>query len=285
MGWVNPDVPHVNDGKAAAMPEDGNIFTSGRVLSPSIDEIWIYLKKLTSGRIADTDIEPGGGPSSANGDFYNSLDTRLQPEVQLSLPSNKKGDALSRDGLKYVNAAAGIRYKVDENILATAESMLANALANSDVAPYLSRFPITAQNGMAQKLLKDTLTNSGTWAPRDRPYSLREMEGVVRNIQYNVNLAFNFLANHKASTGNVDTTKKHGTLYQLHRDYKNVWTGNNSKWTKSSDTEWPTETVSEYGKNVDALVGSDAADIYLAADGSWRYLFDHVRIPILDEKY
>jgi hypothetical protein len=27
------------------------------------------------------------------------------------------------------------------------------------------------------------------------------------------------------------------------------------------------------------------ADIYMAADGTWRYIFDHVRVPILHVKY
>jgi hypothetical protein len=48
------------------------------------------------------------------------------------------------------------------------------------------------------------------------------------------------------------------------------------------------EQVSSYGvTNVLPEKANDysSADVYLAADGNWRYIFDHVRLPILKEEF
>jgi hypothetical protein len=35
------------------VPKDGNLYVDGRIIGPTIDEIWIMLKKLTGGRLSD----------------------------------------------------------------------------------------------------------------------------------------------------------------------------------------------------------------------------------------
>ena len=37
------------------VPKDGNLYVDGRIIGPTIDEIWIMLKKLTGGRLSDDD--------------------------------------------------------------------------------------------------------------------------------------------------------------------------------------------------------------------------------------
>jgi hypothetical protein len=32
------------------MPKDGNLITHGRIISPTIDELWIAIKELAAGR-------------------------------------------------------------------------------------------------------------------------------------------------------------------------------------------------------------------------------------------
>ena len=39
------------------IPKDGNLYVDGRIIGPTIDEIWIMLKKLTGGRLSDFDTD------------------------------------------------------------------------------------------------------------------------------------------------------------------------------------------------------------------------------------
>jgi hypothetical protein len=39
------------------VPKDGNLYVDGRIIGPTIDEIWIMLKKLTCGRLSDVNSE------------------------------------------------------------------------------------------------------------------------------------------------------------------------------------------------------------------------------------
>lgn len=47
------------------IPNDGNLYVDGRIIGPSMDEIWIMLKKLTGGRLSDY-IEDETGSTPAN---------------------------------------------------------------------------------------------------------------------------------------------------------------------------------------------------------------------------
>ena len=99
-----------------------------------------------------------------------------------------------------------------------------------------------------------------------------------------------------------------GSLYQFHKDfnfnqkYPNTWFSR----TGFKDTLTGTPAVfddkdsrvkgsnpnfrnhADYGtadnlRKLQSEYGAD--DVYLAADGTWRYVFDHVRVPILKCEY
>lgn len=153
---------------------------------------------------------------------------------------------------------------------------------------------------------------TGDWSPRKNPLSLRELESRVMNAKYNIIANFRFLKENFAITGGLgkrmntgDLTKAAGgSLYQMHRDYNMKIDDPNTVYNpdgvlpegkavspvgetfgiglkKETDTDY-------YGASAelpDANGDFGSADVYMAADGTWRYLFDHVRLPILDETY
>ena len=92
-----------------------------------------------------------------------------------------------------------------------------------------------------------------------------------------------------------------GSLYQFHRNYNfnvanpNTWfnqfgtgTPNSGTGAEFDGTPYSKATDSTYG-DADAInkdqTKYSSSDVYMAADGTWRYIFDHVRIPIIHVKY
>ena len=45
------------------------------------------------------------------------------------------------------------------------------------------------------------------------------------------------------------------------------------------------EAVYSTGQRYHSVNGYELSEVYLAADGTWRYIHDHVRSPILKTKY
>ncbi len=83
------------------VPKDGNLTVDGRIFSPSIDELWSYLKRLVDGRIndeetIDTDRYTDMGRIIQSSDTtqdsskMNDEDTRLPPSVNFELITDVK---------------------------------------------------------------------------------------------------------------------------------------------------------------------------------------------------
>ena len=99
------------------IPKDGNLYVDGRIIGPTIDEIWIMLKKLTGGRLSDFDVNDGvtttadkaralnldiGIPYGSTTKTQNDTDTTMTevPDSQFNFKYegsetlNKKGDPI-----------------------------------------------------------------------------------------------------------------------------------------------------------------------------------------------
>ena len=334
VGWFDPDIDQTQPGEGTthtfAIPPEGNFFTSGRVFSPTIDELWVYVKKLVDGRPSDADAsystaDPASGPKATDTSRTITTDTRIAQEPNLTLTiggSTKYGDPLTTSGdSSFVNEPRSIQYVANANIqyianLITGTNDTNNSyqITNALFQPFAIYSSTTAWADRTRAAPGSQST--GHWAPRSNPYSLRELEAYIKNVEYNLEMAFNFIAANKASTGNTDdndtltaNTNKQGTLYQLHVDYSpnlnSVENGDSSRWqlNKGNTTLPAGESARDgtgailygAGRTSPGYVNSAAAynrftdipqeDVYLSAEGKWRYLFDHVRLPILDEKY
>jgi hypothetical protein len=241
LGWVDPDFDGTIIPGYVSLPLLGNVYTSGRIFSPTIDELWIYIKKVVDGQITNNPIPK---------------------EPALNLPTGV-GDPLSQDGLTYVSAPSSIIYTPDTVIQAIVNATLPDS--------YQNYFPIAQDQPV----------------PRENPYSLREIESILDNSQYNLRTLTGWVFKNGAFTGNINTAI--GTLYQLHAEYNPV--APTSKQWAVENTYNADESATNYGNALLPVSGYDyktnfiAGDSYLSADGKWHYLFDHIRVPVLAEIY
>lgn len=291
-GWIDARVEDAATEIAAGRvpySNEGNAYHSGRVHSPTIDELWIYLKKITSGRINDDNVIWASGylgPKSETALYTNTESTLPPSERSISLQSGaKEGDPLNADGTSFINAPEGFMLVLMPELKTAADRIIAGIDVGTDYQ--------TADPTVLQTL--------GEFAPRSQPYSLRELEALVANTRFNFMSGFNFILFNKVSTGNTssDDTIDVGTLYQLHKSFiPNTRTVDNednasqAKWKAVTDTAASLDTT-EYGDSLpeatpgeyNPLTDQSRQDIYLSAEGVWRYIFDHVRLPILDEEF
>ena len=253
FGWANPELESGTiPAGLIAIPKIGNAYVSGRIFSPTIDELWIYIKKLVDGQ--GSGVLTGANPS-------------IPAEPAISLPSSVTGDPLNAAGTTYAKAPASFTYTDDSVLLGYANATI-NIVGNS----YATYHPTGA-------------------TPRANPYSLRELEGLINNLQYNLRTTTGFFTANSVDTGNVNTTI--GTLFELHRNYAPA-TPTNWQWTVAntySAADITTSNGANYGSvlpqatSYNASANFLAGDSYLSADGLWHYLFDHVRLPVLAETY
>lgn len=287
VGWYDPTDSTRNG--LPSVPDEGNGYFSGRLFSPTIDEIVLTLKELISGRPQDPSSLPVtedvtgtySFPASSTSSKKTLTDTRLPTENSYTLPSSKTGDPLNQGGTSFINTPEGVFYYVADRI-----KTVADAITTTTGVQIEDLVPVAAM----------TLQTSGFWAPRTKPLSLREIEAQLLGLMYNLESAFNFLAANKASVGGVtgsNSTYAYGTLHQLHVGFNNSPGASdaNAKWASHSNTNIP-EDYSNYGNELPQAGGQYAPatdhlreDVYLSADGTWRYLFDTVRVPVLTESY
>jgi hypothetical protein len=301
VGWFDPDFEVSAPAGYISVPAQGNVYTSGRIFSPTIDELWTYIKKVVSGRSADAGVTQG--PAATTTSQVLTTDMRLSAEPALTLGTTI-GDPLSTDGSSFINAPEGIVYAVNTSL----QYMAAKTYSDfASFQPFAVHSAAVANISTKGRIAAGALQASGDWAPRSTPLSLRELEALIQNCQFNLETSFNFVTTRFVETGETtqaDVTRV-GTLYQLHKGFvKNPDTHEgNTKWTAppslaagasnvaANSTVETYDDDTAYGStlpastNYDRMTNHLAQDVYLSAEGQWRYIFDHVRIPVLNETY
>jgi hypothetical protein len=236
LGWYDPDYPDETNpaNKLVAIPEEGNAYVSGRIFSPTIDELWTYIKKMVDGQ--------GTGAV-----------TSIPPEPVIALTGGD-GDPLTADGSIFVVAPTSFTFALDAVIKSTLDSILGGL---------------------------ETYVNTTGMEPRANPYSLRETECNIRNVQYNLRAIVGYIAENLVHSGN--TSPVQGTLFQLHKDFDPKH-ATNTLWVNKG-TAAPSSLLPTSPAGYDSLADFSAEDVYMGADGQWHHLFDQVRVPIIDETY
>ena len=149
------------------------------------------------------------------------------------------------------------------------------------------------------------------WKIRNNPFSLREIEVYLKSLRYNLETLAEYISRNFVLTGDLGrrdaATGAAGSLYQLHRDYDGDVVKSNTLFSDSStstdDSRHPAfsnnlakpynSTTSTQSITYEDYHGSvpdrgnsySAEDVYLAADGTWRYLFDQVRLPVVYSEF
>ena len=334
---------------------DGNLTTDGRIMSPTIDELWYIIYKTILGH-SNKGSDFVSFPQSNN---YGSGDTSLFEATKEynwtdNEAGNVKGNPLSF--LFKTNDKGEVNgIDVDEWVANPDEHFINVHTQIQRISTGITKF-FDEQNPDIEHsrdifntgddiALGDSATHTkgeitatnGEYGPRSVPLSLRELEAAIMGIKYNVDNNFIFDSKTYAVTGMFGKVEKDekgvivagGSLYQMHRDYNaNVTNpntvfkigadnnGNNGrdatfgdlnnkkechqdntkiylldKKNKRTDVEKTSGMpllVENYGKSV-TLASEQGfytgADVYMAADGTWRYKAEHMRTPILRSRY
>lgn len=333
---------------------DGNLTTDGRIMSPTIDELWYIIYKTILGHSNESTTYISL-PSSSN---YGGKDTSLAEAVKEYKWSNDDGKTYKGSPLSFIfntNDDGNVNgVSVDEwvsnpdehyiNVHSKIQSVSSDLTSffdaqNEDVAGSRSIFK-TGDDialGDAATHSKEFAYAGREYGPRNVPLSLRELEAAIMGIKYNVDNNFVFEAKTYTTSGKFGKVEKDeegvivagGSLYQMHRDYnadiKNPNTvfkmgadntgdagrdasfgdlnnlkevhasgievyllDNKNKRTNKKKISGMPLLVENYGKSVtlDEEQGHyTGADVYMAADGTWRYKAEHMRLPILRSRY
>jgi hypothetical protein len=334
---------------------DGNLTTDGRIMSPTIDELWYIIYKTILGH-SNEGSDFVSFPQSNN---YGSGDTSLFEATKEYKWTDDKAGNVKGSPLSFLfktndnGEVNGIT--VDEWVANPDEHFINVHSQIQRISTDITKF-FDAQNpdiaksrdifntgddialGNAQTHTKDTITaKDREYGPRSVPLSLRELEAAIMGIKYNVDNNFIFDSKTYAVTGKFGKIEKDdngaiiagGSLYQMHRDYNaNVTspntvfkmgadnTGDNgrdatfgdlnnqkeyhkdhtkvylldkkNKRTKNEKTSGMPLLVENYGKSVSLATEQGeytGSDVYMAADGTWRYKAEHMRTPILRSRY
>lgn len=333
---------------------DGNLTTDGRIMSPTIDELWYIIYKTILGHSNESSTYLSS-PSSSN---YGGKDTSLAEAVKEYNWSNDDGKSYKGSPLSFVfntnddGEVNGV--SVDEwvsnpdehyiNIHSKIQSVSSDLTSffdaqNEDVAGSRSIFKTGDDIALGDEAThsKEFAYAGREYGPRNVPLSLRELEAALMGIKYNVDNNFVFESKTYTTSGKFGKVEKDkngviiagGSLYQMHRDYnadiKNPNTifkmgadntgdagrdatfgdlnntkevhasgieiyllDNKNKRTDKKKTAGMPLLVENYGKSVtlDEEQGHyTGADVYMAADGTWRYKAEHMRLPILRSRY
>lgn len=334
---------------------DGNLTTDGRIMSPTIDELWYIIYKTILGH-SNESSNVISLPKSNN---YGSGDTSLFEATKEykwtdNEAGNVKGNPLSF--LFKTNDKGEVNgIDVDEWVANPDEHFINVHTQIQRISTDITKFfdeqnPDIAKSrdifntgdnialGDSATHTKDEITaKDREYGPRNVPLSLRELEAAMMGIKYNVDNNFIFDSKTYAVTGMFGKVEKDdegviiagGSLYQMHRDYNANVTNPNTVFKMGADnngdsgrdatfgdlnnqkeyhknkvkvylldkknkrtniekTSGMPLLVENYGKSV-TLASEQGeyfgSDVYMAADGTWRYKAEHMRTPILRSRY
>ena len=237
--------------------KEGNITTDGRIMSPTIDELWYIIKKLISG-------EPVHNSTPTNIALPNNEvaeDTTLKEAVMAQYKQSFEGVSKAIDPIdfeygydennrinrvsvkEFVVQPENITHKI-YNLLAAVSTRL-NKFYNENIElndefTTDEESGITTYTGNSRALNRvgdyilgttkmEIASNADNeYGPRaSAPLSLRELEAAILGNKYNIENNFVFASKTYAVTGKfgkrlVDEESNilsGGSLYQMHRDY------------------------------------------------------------------
>lgn len=262
--------------------KDGNLIMDGRIVSRTIDELWEMVKKLIGGRKATKDgkkdVELGypygtgqlatpndTRPKIKSHSFINDSQTFIGDPTYISY---EDGDFLTFKVEEWINNPDKIHYSLIKELQNLASKDYSEQTLNelSDVLRLLETIP-------------------DEYIPAEQPLSLRELEGLLKGIKYNMAIFINYASQSFTRVGKLGKTnerltwnKNAGSLYQLHKDYENkegvdtTYDGTNlGKITKEMIPHNDQNKVPSYA-------------VYLAADGEYHSVSQAINIRIRDDE-
>jgi hypothetical protein len=176
---------------------------------------------------------------------------------------------------------------------------------------------VTGQGGEIDDItvsVLDPITNtpvniSDEWRVREKPFSLRELEIFVKGLKFNLETLAEYIIQNFATTSIMarhdQVMGKSGALYQFHAEFIGDVNAPNTIYT--DDPSIPSPRSPEFTEDTNNLIrrsaltestvainsssldgyskhksgnAYDVQDVYLSAEGKWRYIWDCVKLPI-----
>lgn len=221
------------------VPKDGNILLDGRLFSVTIDELWEAIKRIAYGSKPvdpDDELEDVGYPKTGV-----ESDTRPLPARQYKFDGHI-GDPLH---VTYEDDPSGrLKYHVDNWVEGKPIEILVKPLEE------LVSLLATIDEGQAKQVF-DAVKGA---TPSDRPLSLRELESVLKGVQYNLSLLASYERLHSV---------QRSQFYQLH-----------------------SEQLKFEGRDQLASIedGDFKKRVYLSAAGTWQSVEQTFRLRVRDDE-
>lgn len=327
--------------------KSGNLTLDGRIMSPTIDEIWYIIKKLISGykntederfsTVASDNYKGDTSLSEAVGvryKFNSDNKNYLADPIDFKFSYDSNGNVESVSPLEWVSQPTEVAHKVDAYV--KQYSITINKLfdAQNEDEKESRRIENTGD-----KLKIDDSFNLGVsdaeYGPRSSaPLSLRELEAAILGNKYNIDNSFVFASKTYAVTGKFGKKEINdkndiisaGSLYQMHRDYNAKVDEPNTYWKKNGDGENGVDAectdlsgteemngtikvyildsnhkrtektstsklpmmVEHYGNSTllnEKYGDYNGSEVYMTANGVWKYDKEHIRLPILRSRF
>lgn len=298
--WFDPESRRGGDSYSdfpIMFPKEGNLITDGRLVSPTIDEIWQMLKEIVAGRRADPfsaeeelalDVsimagnEEAGYPRGLAGSS-DGEDRRTPTDTRPSIRRHGFEDANMR---KVVGDPVLIDYELDRD----PARYVVRAWVNDPTEIRYGRIAeLASLVNFVMGVSSRTEIGNKDYPPAEKPWSLREAEGQVKGLRWNLVNFLNF--NHKTAAyngsvgyGNGDEdphNRSGGSLYQLHMNYDSSSFQNPN--TAYDNRETGALGVIPQGVPPDrSRTPSWAA--YLGADGQWHSSKQTLLLPLRNDE-
>lgn len=302
-------------------PKDGNIVQDGRLINISLDELWIYLKRLVYGRESDeisTSTDSDLGYIAAVNDSATISDTKPLRARQDSFldggNKTRKGDVLeysyNTQDLNDVKLRVS-KFVSNPTVTKISTFDLLETLSAEVVGEKTDRgiqnfkVPNIAEDGSyieGEVIDESKPIGSGLFSSRAVPFSLKELELFMKINRYNILKTNIFLKENYTILGGLGRTaytediqnKAAGGLYQLHKDFNYEVDDPNTvpdcsvvefnPKTPKANSVLLRDNENDYGSSEELKDSSrefSSAEVYLAADGTWRSVHEHARVPVL----
>jgi hypothetical protein len=286
----------------------GNLITTGRLFSPTIDELWYTIKELIAGKNRDSVIDNAieGYPKN-NSSNSNSADTRFtMPTHQFKdlNSSTKKGDPVQISLKQDEQNSKNIVYRVEkwvsnpDYILYRVIETLRDAINNiCSVNPDIEA-TIEIINGLPEP---------SKYLPSATVPSLRELEALIKGLRWNLEYYINFLTLHGVYIGkdgkpNSDShayNKNNGTAYLLHKDTDVSGQNPNTVYDDRYNVDLTLDRYiglgePSYGKGLGQITEDMFADndqdlipshtVFMSAAGTWQSVSQCINIRIRNDE-
>ena len=287
--YYDPDSRHgidsYKDDAPIVVPKDGNLLVDGRIFSTTIDEIWEAIKRIEFGRKPDK--EPDGTmsksdeigyPYASNEKYKTDFDTRPFNAKKYEL-DGYVGDPLQ---IEYDQSASPISFEI-KSFVNDPDSIYYNVI--NEIKSLLKKdFNFNKDELKDLDKILEKVENVSMSMPSDKAYSLRELESLLRGLQFNLAYIVNYAEKYFVRIGSIGKIlnagkpfETAGTLNRLHREYD----GTNNTSYQGSASLTPI-TKERFGKDQDDV---PSYSVFLSAAGTWQSVSQCMRLRIVDEEF